>query len=239
MIGFDRFHGASVRRAVEAAALRLGTAECQKIFTDFHDEDGTPLQHRLDTEAVAAADYLRRIVFTDGSDRRRCASDHTLAFTAPGSRVVYVCVRRFYQVQIREAMTVEMILIHELLHTLGLRENPPNSYEITRQVAGRCHGIRVRPDRPAGRALWELRRCAGQKSLRSPFAWCGRMLGIRTTKGPTYLPCPLGLPERSLASTTLMGTRVRCARAGSATPVPPQAIRGGPDGQPLTPNSLC
>ena len=29
-------------------------------------------------------------------------------------------------------------LIHEMLHTLGLRENPPGSAEITRRVAERC-----------------------------------------------------------------------------------------------------
>jgi hypothetical protein len=33
---------------------------------------------------------------------------------------------------------VEAILIHEALHTLGLAENPPTSFEITRQVLGRC-----------------------------------------------------------------------------------------------------
>jgi hypothetical protein len=32
----------------------------------------------------------------------------------------------------------EIIIIHEVLHTLGLRENPPSSEEITRQVTRRC-----------------------------------------------------------------------------------------------------
>jgi len=32
----------------------------------------------------------------------------------------------------------EMILIHELLHTLGLGENPPTSLEITARVTERC-----------------------------------------------------------------------------------------------------
>ena len=30
------------------------------------------------------------------------------------------------------------VVIHEMLHTLGLEENPPTSEEITRQVVKRC-----------------------------------------------------------------------------------------------------
>jgi hypothetical protein len=33
-----------------------------------------------------------------------------------------------------------MIVIHELLHALGLGENPPLSVEITGQVMRRCGG---------------------------------------------------------------------------------------------------
>jgi hypothetical protein len=37
-----------------------------------------------------------------------------------------------------ERREAEAILIHEILHTLGLGENPPSSAEITRQVWRRC-----------------------------------------------------------------------------------------------------
>jgi hypothetical protein len=30
------------------------------------------------------------------------------------------------------------MIIHEILHSLGLGENPPSSDEITKQVAARC-----------------------------------------------------------------------------------------------------
>jgi hypothetical protein len=33
---------------------------------------------------------------------------------------------------------VEMIVIHELLHVLGLGENPPTSEAITARVVARC-----------------------------------------------------------------------------------------------------
>jgi hypothetical protein len=38
----------------------------------------------------------------------------------------------------RERVTAEVYVIHEMLHTLGLGENPPSSREITRRVNGRC-----------------------------------------------------------------------------------------------------
>jgi hypothetical protein len=34
----------------------------------------------------------------------------------------------------------ELLVIHELLHTLGLGENPPSSVDITRVVTSRCGG---------------------------------------------------------------------------------------------------
>jgi hypothetical protein len=37
-------------------------------------------------------------------------------------------------------MTIEILLIHEFLHTLGLGENPPTSDAITQRVAVRCGG---------------------------------------------------------------------------------------------------
>jgi hypothetical protein len=61
-----------------------------------------------------------------------------MAVTAPGSRVVYVCGRRFAEAQSRSATRAELVVLHEALHTLGLGENPPDSLEITRRVGQRC-----------------------------------------------------------------------------------------------------
>jgi hypothetical protein len=49
-------------------------------------------------------------------------------------------VRVCPQVARQDGVTVELVLIHELLHSLGLGENPPSSAEITRQVTKRCGG---------------------------------------------------------------------------------------------------
>ena len=44
----------------------------------------------------------------------------------------------FAEKQIRDPWTAENMVIHEMLHTLGLGENPPSSREITRRVNDRC-----------------------------------------------------------------------------------------------------
>jgi hypothetical protein len=54
---------------------------------------------------------------------------------------VFVC-RTFAEVQLRQPGVAESMVIHEILHTLGLGENPmpgqPTSIEITQRVEARC-----------------------------------------------------------------------------------------------------
>jgi len=133
-------HAAAVDRAVAGASRRLASPQCRRVFDEFHDAAGAPLQDRLDTLGIGAADYLSLVVFADGSGRRTCHRDDVLAVTAPGSRVVYVCGRVFNDAAARKASQAEIAVIHEALHTLGLGENPPDSREITRRVAERCGG---------------------------------------------------------------------------------------------------
>jgi hypothetical protein len=83
--------------------------------------------------------YLARLAIRDGEipkGSRHCASPGAAAFTAGGA-AVFVCGTNF-ETQSRGAR--ENALIHEMLHTLGLRENPPSSAEISRRVAERCGG---------------------------------------------------------------------------------------------------
>lgn len=131
-------HTAAVERALAGATLRLASPECRRIFTDFRDASGAPLQERLDRMGLAAPDYLSLIVFADGHGHRACHGSDTMAITAPGSRVVRVCGPRFSQAHARSPERAELVVLHEVLHTLGLGENPPDSLEITRRVAYRC-----------------------------------------------------------------------------------------------------
>jgi hypothetical protein len=65
--------------------------------------------------------------------------------TTPGSRAVFVCTNRFTDFAKRSPVEAEAIVIHELLHTLGLGENPPSSDEITEAVLEACHTSAAAP----------------------------------------------------------------------------------------------
>jgi hypothetical protein len=49
--------------------------------------------------------------------------------------VVFICFRQLSLLRREEQ---EAVLIHEMLHSLGLGENPPESVAITAQVLKRC-----------------------------------------------------------------------------------------------------
>ncbi len=128
----------AVEAALNGASRRLGRPECARVLSDFSDQAGRTLQQNLDTLGFDAPAYLRLVVFADGSVHRNCGrGTGSLAFTAPGARVVFVCAQ-FRETQWQKPAWAEALLIHEALHTLGLSENPPSSNAITKQVIARC-----------------------------------------------------------------------------------------------------
>jgi hypothetical protein len=137
---------AVMERARAGAARRLQADECQKVFTDFTDAEGHRLMENLEGRGLNAAEYLQTISFVDGSSTRSCRLGAWVLLVArPGSGSVDVCpvdgrpfTSRLTQLQLRNPAMAESIVIHEMLHTLGLGENPPTSEEITRQVQRRC-----------------------------------------------------------------------------------------------------
>jgi hypothetical protein len=133
---------AAVTRAVVGAVNRLTRPSCQHVFTDFADESGQPLLARLEASGRTAAQYLiEQVWFVDGETATVCRrDDSSAAFTTPGSHVVRVCPVAFTNRVGRDTTAAELVVIHELLHTLGLGENPPSSREITWRVTGRCGG---------------------------------------------------------------------------------------------------
>ena len=108
---------------------------CARIFDDFSDGNGRPLREVLATLAMTPMESTARAIFRDGRENVKCRTGSVAAFTGPGSRVVFVCGNRFGAIGRERA---ELIVIHELLHTLGLNERPPASGEIDRVVAERC-----------------------------------------------------------------------------------------------------
>jgi hypothetical protein len=131
--------GPTLRWALDGAARRLESPRCQAVFAEFQDERGRPLLERLADLGVSGTSYLEWVIFYDGTGKGTCVREGVLAFTGQGHRVVYVCRERFEREwRAGQARFTEAVLIHEMLHTLGLGENPPSSQEITRRVLSLC-----------------------------------------------------------------------------------------------------
>jgi hypothetical protein len=128
---------ATLERAREGALRKLERADCQRILDDFKDAQGKPLRAALARWGRTPSDYLRIVPFLDGSAHPPCQSGRAELFAEVGVPRVFVC-RSFADKQVRDPWTAENMVIHELLHTLGLGENPPTSGEITARVNGRC-----------------------------------------------------------------------------------------------------
>jgi hypothetical protein len=128
----------AVKRALAGADRLLAEPACQEVLTDFRDASARTLKEVLDDSEVSARGYLRWIVFSDGRGLKACSSKASLAVTEPGSRVVFICPTAFVEAVGGKPEHAEATLIHEMLHSLGLGENPPRSSEITERVLSRC-----------------------------------------------------------------------------------------------------
>lgn len=125
---------ATLYRAIRGASQRLEQPSCAGVLDEFRTEAGRPLSDVLSSLALSAPDSLSRIIFRDGREATACRTG-IAAFTGPGSRVVFVCGQRFQGIGRSRA---EQVIIHEMLHTLGLGERPPLPGEIDRAIARRC-----------------------------------------------------------------------------------------------------
>ena len=124
--------------ALDGAVKWLADAKCQQVFTEFADAKGVTLGNRLREFETTPARYLRMIFFFDGSRHATCRRDGILAFTAVGSRSVYVCGRDFERAWKKNPREVQATIIHEMLHSLGLGENPPSARDISYRVQKLC-----------------------------------------------------------------------------------------------------
>lgn len=139
----DRWTDRAVHEAIGGAFRRLASVECQSLLSDFRDRNGQRLDERLAASGCTAQTYLGQLRYTDGRRRPDCARPRVLAFTSPGHAIIYVCGGfrdRFLMMDRGERDRLEIAVIHEALHSLGLPENPPSSEEITRRVSRSCGG---------------------------------------------------------------------------------------------------
>lgn len=127
----------AVDRARSGAVRRLQDAQCQKVFADFRDARGRTIQQNLEEWRMSAAEYLLMIPFLDGAREPLCRDARNALVSVPGVQRVIVC-STFADFQLRKPHLAESMIIHELLHTLGLGENPPRSTDITARVEARC-----------------------------------------------------------------------------------------------------
>jgi hypothetical protein len=128
----------AVTLAVRDASDRLESAECRLVFSDFTDAVGATLAANLTALDHTGQSYLRWLIFHNGSREAYCDRGNVALAADPGSRFVAVCGVRFVELQRQEPGYAAALVIHEQLHVLGLRENPPSSVEITRRVIERC-----------------------------------------------------------------------------------------------------
>jgi hypothetical protein len=123
-----------LKSARRGARERLGRPECQAVLTDFVSVNGGRLDQVLRASGRTAQEQLDLMVFESGFGRRGCARS-VLASTHVHSSVVEICLRPF---ELFRPVEQEAVLIHEMLHSLGLGENPPDSLAITKRVMDRC-----------------------------------------------------------------------------------------------------
>jgi hypothetical protein len=127
-----------VRRAVRGASRRLALPACAAILDEFEDGAGRPLRESLEEISLDAPSYARQVLFYDGTNETPCRRNPRLhAYTVPGSRVVRACPSLAALAR-ADPGRAEAVVIHEVLHTLGLGEDPPSSREITARVESRC-----------------------------------------------------------------------------------------------------
>lgn len=141
-----KFHsglaGFVFRQVVARASRRLLDPTCERIFTDFRDAAGDSLTAGLVAAGQTPVQFMSQLWWVDASDGDACRDNGNMAaFTTPHGYVVYVCGTRFADMTYwLNGMQGEMIVIHEMLHALGLGENPPTSGQITARVTARCGG---------------------------------------------------------------------------------------------------
>jgi len=134
----ESFGASMLRRAVRGAAGRLADSSCAAVLDEFRDEEGRPLRERLRALSLDAPEYALQVLFYDGANDPPCRRNHRLqAHTMPGSRVVRICPS-LLTLALTDPDRAEAVVIHEVLHTLGLGENPPSEREITAGVLRRC-----------------------------------------------------------------------------------------------------
>jgi hypothetical protein len=124
--------------ALSMADGLLDAPPCLALFEQFRDSAGHPLSMTLAAARETPRERLARLYFADANGNRCRDNPRMIAYTAPGSRVIWICGERFADQFAMAVRPGAFRLIHELLHSAGLGEDPPTSAQITDAVARSC-----------------------------------------------------------------------------------------------------
>jgi hypothetical protein len=130
--------GPRVAEAVADAAARLDTMPCALVLSDFVDSrTGRTLAENLALTGRSASEHVRALLFRGAPAIRPFGGRRVFAYTAPSSPVVLLCRDDLLRVQNQRRLLTAVVL-HEVLHTLGLREDSPSPVAVTERVLARC-----------------------------------------------------------------------------------------------------
>jgi hypothetical protein len=129
--------------AIEAARLsargRLMRPGCRMVLSSYTDSSGRTLNDNLRALDMKPEVFLDGLRFQPAApDARPCAEPTNVFFTTPGTRVVFVCGGRFDALHAAQPRLTTALVLHEMLHSLGLGENPPSPAQITARVMDWC-----------------------------------------------------------------------------------------------------
>ena len=134
----DPSFGPRVTAAVANAAARLETRPCALLLDDYVDtRTGRTLAENLAATGRTASEHVSALLFRGAPGLRPRGGRRVFAFTVPASAIVYLCRDDLLRIQtFRPLLTA--VVIHEVLHTLGLQEDRPSSVSVTERVLERC-----------------------------------------------------------------------------------------------------
>ena len=131
----DPMAASAIRYALDRASELVSKPACRAVLEDFGNARGHSIARELTDRQLEPVQHLASLLFYEGADEL-CAT--RVFYTSVNGRVVFVCTRELAREMRARPHMPPLIVIHEMLHTLGLREDPPSSFAVTRQVAQRC-----------------------------------------------------------------------------------------------------
>lgn len=127
----------AVADALNAALQKMENLQCQSVFQKWKNAPSEAYPGPYQTTAwdnlngQSISSWVSGLSFFNGSTWSTCSNSVKMAFTTmPGSHVVMVCPQ-FSSYESGTPGQAADTIIHEILHTLGLGENPPNESQPT------------------------------------------------------------------------------------------------------------